>query len=100
MLRSRGAAGTGVLPSAWLGADLALFATAISLISDARQPIGSGLAGGNCTPATSVERDDHLIGTDQPEVLAHQFVRHVRIGLARVEQLRAMAELRALLLQP
>ena len=46
----------------------------------------------------SIERDDDLIGADQAEVLAHQLIGHVGIGLARVEQLRAVAQLCALLL--
>ena len=47
----------------------------------------------------SVERNDHLVGTNQAEVLADQLVGHVGIGLARVEQVGVMAKLRALLLE-
>jgi len=41
-----------------------------------------------------VERNDDFIVADEAEILAHQFVRHVRIGLARIEQSRVMLELR------
>src|SRR4051794_34722254 len=64
--------------------------------------IGGGAKRGN--PSTRlrrslVEGDDHLIGADKAEVLAHQLVGHVRIGLARVEKRRMMAQLRALCLE-
>ena len=41
----------------------------------------------------SIERDDHLVGPDKPEVAAHEFVGHVRVCLARIQQCRAMAQL-------
>src|SRR5205085_10528477 len=46
----------------------------------------------------SIERDDHLVGTDQAKVLAHQLVGHVRVGPFRVEQVGTMLELRMLTL--
>ena len=46
-----------------------------------------------------VQRDDHLVGADQPEVLAHELIGHVRVGLVRVEQPRMVAQLRFLLLE-
>ena len=41
----------------------------------------------------SIERDDNLIGPDKPEVAAHEFVGHVRVGLAGIQQRRPMAQL-------
>ena len=41
--------------------------------------------GGNAT-GELVERDDDLVGADEPEVLANQLVGHVGVGLARVEK--------------
>ena len=45
----------------------------------------------------SVQWDDHLVGADQPEILAHQLIGHIGIGLVGVEQVGAVLELRALL---
>src|SRR5689334_18663790 len=75
---------------------LAVRATAISLKLEARQPIRGGAAGGN---RSSVERNDHFIGPNQPQILAHELVRHVGVGSARVEQRRMMAQLRLLLFE-
>src|SRR5579884_1935298 len=44
-----------------------------------------------------VQRNDHLIGANQPQVLADQLVGHVRIGLVGVEEVGAVLELGALL---
>ena len=44
----------------------------------------------------SVERDDHFVGTDQAELAADHFVGEIGIGAARIEQLGAMREPRAL----
>lgn len=38
------------------------------------------------------QRDDYLVGTDQPEVSANQFVRHVRIGLPGVQKRGTMPQ--------
>ena len=65
-------------------------------MTEARPPIGGASGSGN---RSSVERDDHLVGTDHAEVFASQLVGEIGIGMARVEQVRAMLQLRLLLLQ-
>src|SRR5258705_13488881 len=77
-------------------------ATAPSLLGLAGGSISKRTAGGN--PSTGlrkslVERNDHLIRADQPEVPADQLVGHVGVGLARVEQRRMVTQLRFLLAQ-
>ena len=49
--------------------------------------------------APLIKRNYYLIRADEAQVLAHQLVGHVGIGLARIEQMRAMPHLRALLFQ-
>ena len=55
-----------------------------------RRPDGAGRRG------LAVERDDHLVGTDQAELAADQLLGEIGIGVARIEQLRAMGEPRPL----
>ena len=64
-------------------------------------PIGSRRGKGQCRSVSRwpnaglFERENNFVGADEPEVAADQFVGHVGIGLARVEQGRAVPELRA-----
>ena len=47
-----------------------------------------------------LERQDHFVGADQPQIAADEFVGHVGIGLARIEQRRAMTQIGAGRLEP
>ncbi len=46
-----------------------------------------------------VERNDDLIGPHKPKVFTHQFISHVGIGPPRIEQVRVVPQLCALLIE-
>ena len=61
--------------------------------------IGIALATQRSAATRLLERDDDFVGADQAEVAADQLVGHVGVGLARVEQRRAVAKLALLRLE-
>src|SRR5512146_921462 len=75
---------------------LAERATAVSFGCWDGLPIRGGPATGN---SRSVQRDDHLVRANQPELRPCKLVGEVRVGVARIEKLRAVLELGLLLLQ-
>ena len=48
-------------------------------------------------PPQLIERDDHLVGSDETKLLSNQLISHVRVGLVRVEQLGTVLQFGALL---
>ena len=57
------------------------------------------IAGATASPA-SVERNDDLVRTDEPELVADHFIGEIGIGLARIEKLGAVTKRRFFRLEP